>query len=111
MHEKDIMHIRSGFFTPQLQEIMAQLPEWKKERPHGPKAVLSTHDTAAMTSEWSWSCETRGTDDASTELAIGRTIGCAFCCYIPLYHPFPVGQLCPTVSGLVADRSDRQSSS
>ncbi|KAK8843981.1 hypothetical protein IAR55_006774 [Kwoniella newhampshirensis] len=47
--EKDIMHIRSGLFVPQLQQIIDSLPEWKKERPHGPKAVLSTHDTAALT--------------------------------------------------------------
>jgi proteasome activator subunit 4 len=49
--EKDIMHIRSGLFEPQLKKIMSSLPEWKAERPHGPKAVLSTHDTAALTSE------------------------------------------------------------
>ncbi|OCF42973.1 proteasome activator subunit 4 [Kwoniella heveanensis CBS 569] len=47
--EKDLMHIRSGLFTPQLQHIIDSLPEWKKDRPHGPKAVLSTHDTAALT--------------------------------------------------------------
>ncbi|WWD21364.1 hypothetical protein CI109_105848 [Kwoniella shandongensis] len=47
--EKDLMHIRSGLFVPQLQQIIDSLPEWKKERPHGPKAVLSTHDTAALT--------------------------------------------------------------
>lgn len=49
--EKDIMHIRSGLFAPQLQEIVGSLPKWKEERPHGPKAPLSTHDTSAMTSE------------------------------------------------------------
>lgn len=46
----DIMHIQSGLFEPQLREIMQSLPAWKKERPHGPKAVQSTHDTAALTS-------------------------------------------------------------
>ena len=48
--EKDIMQIRSGLFMPQLQKIMDSLPEWKAERPHGPKAVLSVHDTSALTS-------------------------------------------------------------
>nr|XP_018259276.1 proteasome activator subunit 4 [Kwoniella dejecticola CBS 10117]OBR81434.1 proteasome activator subunit 4 [Kwoniella dejecticola CBS 10117] len=47
--EKDLMRIRSGLFMPQLQDIMTSLPEWKKDRPHGPKAVLSTHDTSAST--------------------------------------------------------------
>nr|XP_019049698.1 proteasome activator subunit 4 [Kwoniella bestiolae CBS 10118]OCF28628.1 proteasome activator subunit 4 [Kwoniella bestiolae CBS 10118] len=47
--EKDLMHIRSGLFMPQLQEIVESLPKWKEDRPHGPKAVLSTHDTAALT--------------------------------------------------------------
>ena len=50
MSEKDIMQIRSGLFQPQLKGIMGKIPEWKEERPHGPKAVLSTHDTAALTS-------------------------------------------------------------
>lgn len=45
------MHIRSGTFESQLKEIVAKLPEWKAERPHGPKAVLSDHDNAATTSE------------------------------------------------------------
>ncbi|ORY33092.1 putative membrane protein [Naematelia encephala] len=49
MAEKDIMHIRSGFFEPQLKEIITSLPAWKTERPHGPKAMLSTHDTVALT--------------------------------------------------------------
>jgi proteasome activator subunit 4 len=48
---KDIMSIRTGTFETQLKEIVAKLPEWKAERPHGPKAVLSDHDNAAMTSE------------------------------------------------------------
>ncbi|WVQ63803.1 uncharacterized protein L199_001958 [Kwoniella botswanensis] len=47
--EKDLMHIRSGLFMPQLQNIVDSLPKWKEDRPHGPKAVLSTHDTAALT--------------------------------------------------------------
>lgn len=51
MSEKDIMHGRTGAFEPQLKTIMTSLPEWKAERPHGPKAVLSAHDTAALTSE------------------------------------------------------------
>ena len=50
MSKQDIMHVRTGFFEPQLKTIMKSLPEWKTERPHGPKAVLSTHDTAALTS-------------------------------------------------------------
>ena len=49
--EKDIMQIRSGLFEPNLKKIMSSLPEWRTERPHGPKAVLSTHDTAALTSD------------------------------------------------------------
>jgi proteasome activator subunit 4 len=49
--EKDIMQIRSGLFMPQLQQIVDALPKWKEERPHGPKAPLSTHDTSAMTGE------------------------------------------------------------
>jgi proteasome activator subunit 4 len=48
--EKDIMCIRTGTFESRLKEIIAKLPEWKAERPHGPKAVLSDHDNAAMTS-------------------------------------------------------------
>ncbi|WRT69165.1 uncharacterized protein IL334_006149 [Kwoniella shivajii] len=47
--EKDIMRTRGGQFMPQLQKIVESLPEWKKDRPHGPKAVQSTHDTAALT--------------------------------------------------------------
>ncbi|KAK4685506.1 proteasome activator subunit 4, partial [Tremellales sp. Uapishka_1] len=47
--EKDIMHIRSGYLTPYVESFMASLPEWRLERPHGPKASLSTHDTAALT--------------------------------------------------------------
>ena len=50
LSKQDIMHIRTGLFEPQLKRIMESLPEWKTERPHGPKAVLSTHDTAALTS-------------------------------------------------------------
>jgi proteasome activator subunit 4 len=46
------MGIRSGVFDAQLKEIVAKLPEWKVERPHGPKAVLSDHDNAATTSEF-----------------------------------------------------------
>ena len=49
--EKDIMRIRSGVFTPQLQDIMSSLSKLMTERPHGPKAVLSAHDTSAMSSE------------------------------------------------------------
>lgn len=49
--DTDIMHIRSGLFEPQLRKIMSDLPGFKAERPHGPKAVLSAHDTAALTSE------------------------------------------------------------
>ncbi|EIW66071.1 hypothetical protein TREMEDRAFT_35609 [Tremella mesenterica DSM 1558] len=48
-YEKDIMQIKSGRFEPQLREIMDSLPKWKLERPHGPQAVLSTHDTSALT--------------------------------------------------------------
>nr|XP_019009928.1 proteasome activator subunit 4 [Kwoniella pini CBS 10737]OCF48709.1 proteasome activator subunit 4 [Kwoniella pini CBS 10737] len=47
--EKDLMRIRSGRFMPQLQSIMNSLPELKKDRPHGPNAVLSTHDASAST--------------------------------------------------------------
>ena len=43
------MRIRTGLFEPQLREIMKSLPELMKDRPHGPKAVLSAHDTSAMT--------------------------------------------------------------
>lgn len=43
------MHIRSGFFQPQLEKIMRSLPLLKEDRPHGPKAVLSDHDTSATT--------------------------------------------------------------
>lgn len=50
--KKDIMHIRSGRFEPQLKSIMAQLPGWKMERPHGPKAQLSDHDCAASMSKY-----------------------------------------------------------
>jgi proteasome activator subunit 4 len=46
------MHIRHGLFVPQLEKILAALPEWKTERPHGPKDVLSDHDTAGSTSTW-----------------------------------------------------------
>jgi hypothetical protein len=28
--EKDIMHIKTGLFTPQLEAIVASLPEWKE---------------------------------------------------------------------------------
>jgi proteasome activator subunit 4 len=49
--EKDIMHIKTGLFTPQLEAIVASLPEWKEQRPHGPKAPLSQHDTSALTGE------------------------------------------------------------
>lgn len=49
--ENDIMHIKSGLFTPQLQQIMDSLPTWKQDRPHGPKAALSVHDTAVSTSK------------------------------------------------------------
>lgn len=45
------MQIRSGHFSPQLKQIVEQLPKWKEERPHGPKAVQSEHDNAAMTSK------------------------------------------------------------
>ena len=51
--EKDIMQIRSGLFMPQLQQIVDALPKWKEDRPHGPKAPLSTHDTSALTGEFS----------------------------------------------------------
>ncbi|WVR08974.1 hypothetical protein IAU60_006033 [Kwoniella sp. DSM 27419] len=47
--ENDLMRIRTGAFMPQLQKIVDSLPDWKADRPHGPKAVLSTHDTAAVT--------------------------------------------------------------
>ena len=46
---KDIMHIRSGHFTPQLEEMMKALRGYKMERPHGPKAVQSAHDLTANT--------------------------------------------------------------
>jgi proteasome activator subunit 4 len=46
------MKIRSGKYSSQLKQIMEQLSKWKAERPHGPKAVQSEHDSAAMTSEW-----------------------------------------------------------
>jgi proteasome activator subunit 4 len=49
--EKDIMHVRSGLFMPQLQEVVESLPKWKEDRPHGPKAPLSKHDTSALTGE------------------------------------------------------------
>ena len=47
--ENDFMQIRTGRFMPQLQNIMSSFPKWKEERPHGPKAALSDHDTAAST--------------------------------------------------------------
>jgi hypothetical protein len=46
---KDIMHIRSGHFTPQLEQLMKDIRGYKMERPHGPKAVQSRHDLAAST--------------------------------------------------------------
>lgn len=49
--EKDIMKIRSAPFQPQMQEIMKTLPELKKDRPHGPKAVQSAHDLTANSSK------------------------------------------------------------
>jgi proteasome activator subunit 4 len=54
------MGIRSGHFDSQLKQIMEQLPKWKAERPHGPKAVQSEHDNAAMTSELSRAIFGRG---------------------------------------------------
>ena len=48
---KDIMHIRSGHFTPQLEQLMRNLRGYKMERPHGPKAVQSPHDLTANTGE------------------------------------------------------------
>lgn len=47
--QKDIMHIRSGHFTPQLEQLMKNLRGHKMERPHGPKAVQSPHDLTATT--------------------------------------------------------------
>ena len=49
--KKDIMRIKDGFYLPQLRSILQELPQLEKERPHGPLAVQSAHDTTAMTSE------------------------------------------------------------
>lgn len=46
---KDIMGIRSVPFQRQLDGIIANLKELRKTRPHGPKAILSPHDTTAVT--------------------------------------------------------------
>jgi proteasome activator subunit 4 len=48
---KDIMKIRSAPFQTKMQEIMETLPELKKDRPHGPKAVQSAHDLTANSSK------------------------------------------------------------
>ncbi|BEI84863.1 hypothetical protein CcaverHIS002_0502640 [Cutaneotrichosporon cavernicola] len=45
----DIMGIRNPPFQAQLTEIVARLQELRKERPHGPKAIMSAHDTTAVT--------------------------------------------------------------
>ncbi|ORX39177.1 putative membrane protein [Kockovaella imperatae] len=47
--EIDIMRLKSGPFMPQLKGIMQELEVLRKDRPHGPKAVLSPHDTSAVT--------------------------------------------------------------
>ncbi|KAL7421289.1 Proteasome activator BLM10 [Cryptotrichosporon argae] len=46
---KDIMHIRQPAFASQLSETMTRLTELRKERPNGPKAAMSAHDTTAVT--------------------------------------------------------------
>ena len=45
--EKDIMQTKTGLFRPQLEHIVSSFPAWKQDRPHGPKAQLSRHDTSA----------------------------------------------------------------
>lgn len=90
--EKDIMHIRSGLFEPQLHEIVALLPKWKEERPHGPKAPLSTHDTSALTGE---SSPPHGAQlISSLELVVGGAFRCACCICVPLHHSDPVSFPC-----------------
>lgn len=74
MSEKDIMHTRTGLFEPQLQQIMSSLPDWKAERPHGPKAVLSTHDTAALTSKPTHAIAAVADQCLSAQLAIRRAL-------------------------------------
>lgn len=50
----DIMGIRNPPFQDHLSEIVQNLQVLRKERPHGPKAIMSAHDTTAVTSERSW---------------------------------------------------------
>lgn len=47
----DIMGIRNPPFQTQLTEIVDTLKILRKDRPHGPKAIMSAHDTTAVTSE------------------------------------------------------------
>lgn len=47
--EIDIMGIRNPHLQPELNEAMAKLKELRAERPSGPKAAMSAHDTTAIT--------------------------------------------------------------
>ncbi|WOO84927.1 Autophagy-related protein 22 [Vanrija pseudolonga] len=46
---KDIMGILHPPFMSRLQGIVDSLKEMRKDRPHGPKAIMSPHDTTAVT--------------------------------------------------------------
>jgi proteasome activator subunit 4 len=93
--EKDIMHIKSGLFVPQLKQIMSDLPGLKMERPHGPKAVQSQHDLTALTSKprfirrgSSWRLAVHW--QLSIDLAGGWAFGCPCGGYLPIHHSDPV---------------------
>jgi proteasome activator subunit 4 len=47
----DLMGLRSGHLLPQIKGFMESLPILKEQRPHGPQAALSEHDTSAETGQ------------------------------------------------------------
>jgi proteasome activator subunit 4 len=46
---KDVMRIRQTPFKTQLLDIVERLKVLRQERPHGPTAMMSAHDTTAVT--------------------------------------------------------------
>lgn len=91
------MHIRSGFFQPQLEKIMGSLAVLKEDRPHGPKAVLSDHDTSATTGtiKHILGAIDRLTKWRSYIVVYGRAVGCPCCVGFPLHHSLSVSHTQP----------------
>ena len=84
----DIMQIKHGRFEAQLREVMDQLPKWREDRPHGPNAVLSVHDTSALTSGSASYCTSLLI--SSPHLAHHRAARRPCRSSFPLHHPLTV---------------------